>query len=69
MNHRIEQDHPSIKRIVKAMVDFKTFNSARRTIRGIESLNVIRKGQVKGIERGEVRTQVEFVSQIFGLIA
>jgi hypothetical protein len=30
---------------------------------------MIRKGQVEGVERGDVRAQVEFVSQIFGVIA
>jgi hypothetical protein len=31
---------------------FKTFNSARRTLSGIEVMNMIWKGQMKGIERG-----------------
>jgi len=30
---------------------------------------MIRKGQVEGVERGDVRAQVEFVSQIFGVFA
>ena len=30
---------------------------------------MIRKGQVEGVERGDVRAQVEFVAQIFGVIA
>lgn len=55
--------------MVKPMLGFKSFNSARQSLRGIEAMNMIRKGQVKGIEKGEVRTQVEFVSQIFGLVA
>jgi hypothetical protein len=35
----------------------------------IEATNMMRKGQVEGIEKGNVRAQVEFVSQIFGLVA
>lgn len=69
LNNLIEQDHRNIKRIVKPMLGFKTFNSARRTLRGIEVMNMIRKGQAQGVERGNVRSQVEFVSQIFGLVA
>lgn len=69
LNNVIEQDHRNIKRMVKPMLGFKSFNSARQSLRGIEAMNMIRKGQVKGIEKGEVRTQVEFVSQIFGLVA
>jgi IS6 family transposase len=69
LNNLIEQDHRHIKRIVKPMLGFKSFNSARQTLRGIEAMNMIRKGQVQGVEKGDMRSQVEFVSQIFGLIA
>jgi transposase-like protein len=46
LNNVIEQDHRHIKRIVKPMMGLKTFNSARRTLSGIEAMNMIRKGQV-----------------------
>ena len=69
LNNQIEQDHRNIKRIVKPMLGFKTFHSARRTLRGIEAMNMMRKGQVQGVEKGDVGAQVEFVSQIFGLVA
>lgn len=69
LNNLIEQDHPNIKRIVKPMLGLKSFNSARRTLSGIEAINMIRKGQVQGVERDDGRSQVEFVSQIFGLVA
>ncbi|MBE9178149.1 DDE-type integrase/transposase/recombinase [Oculatella sp. LEGE 06141] len=39
LNNVIEQDHRNIKRIVKPMMGFKTFNSARRTLSGIEAMN------------------------------
>jgi hypothetical protein len=35
----------------------------------MEAMNMIRKGQVQGVEKGDVRAQIEFVSQIFGLAA
>ncbi|WP_242043473.1 IS6 family transposase [Leptolyngbya sp. FACHB-671] len=69
LNNLIEQDHRNIKRIVKPMLGFKSFNSARQTLRGIEAMNMIRKGQIQGVERSDVRSQVEFVSRIFGLVA
>jgi len=69
LNNMIEQDHRNTKRITKLTKGFKSFNSARQTLRGIEAMNMIRKGQVQGVESGNVRAQVEFVSQIFGLIA
>jgi IS6 family transposase len=50
LNDVIEQDHRNIKRIVKPMMGFKSFNSARKTLSGIEAMNMMRKGQVNGIE-------------------
>ncbi len=52
LNSRVEQDHRAIKRIVKPMMGFKSFNSARRTLSGIEAMSIVRKGQVKAVERG-----------------
>jgi hypothetical protein len=46
LNNVIEQDHRNIKRIVKPMMGFKSFNTARKTLRGIEAMNRVRKGQV-----------------------
>jgi transposase, IS6 family len=53
LNDIIEQDHRNIKRIVKPMIGLKSFNSARRTLSGIEAMNMIRKGQVKRIGKGD----------------
>ncbi len=46
LNNLVEQDHRSIKRIVKPMLGFKSFNSARNTLRGIELMHMIKKGQM-----------------------
>jgi len=69
LNNLVEQDHRFIKRLTTAGMGFGSFNSARRTLRGMEAMNMIRKGQVQGVEKGDVRAQVELVSQIFGVIA
>jgi transposase, IS6 family len=69
LNNVIEQDHRNIKRIVKPMMGFKTFNTARRTLSGIEAMNVIRKGQVKGIVQGDIVSQVRFIKAVFGITA
>ena len=45
LNHLVEPDHRSIKRIVRPMLGFKTFDSARCTLRGIELMHMIKKGQ------------------------
>jgi transposase-like protein len=50
LNNVIEQNHRNIKRILKPMMGFESFHSPRRTLSGIEAMNMTRKEQVKGIE-------------------
>ncbi len=69
LNNRVEQDHRTIKRITRPMMGLKTFNSARRTLRGIEAMNMIRKGQVKGIEQRDSVSQVRFIQAIFEIVS
>jgi hypothetical protein len=38
-------------------------------LRGYEAMNIVRKGQVERIEKGDIQAQAEFVSQIFGVTA
>jgi len=69
LNNLIEQDHRLIKRRVNPCLGFFRFNTAWRTIRGYESMNMIRKWQIAGISRGEIQRQVKFVSNLFGIAA
>ena len=46
LNNIVEQDHRAIKRRVRPMMGFKTFNTARRLIAGIETMHMIHKGQL-----------------------
>ncbi len=41
LNNVIEQDHRNIQPITKLMMGFKSFNTARRTLSGIEAMNMI----------------------------
>ena len=45
LNNRVEQDHRFIKRLTLPGMGFGSFNTARRTLRGFEAMNMIRKGQ------------------------
>jgi putative transposase len=47
LNNRIEQDHRAIKRRIRPMLGFKSFNSARVTLDGIEMVHMMRKQQAK----------------------
>jgi len=69
LNNVIEQDHRSVKRITRAMMGFKSFSSARKTLSGIEAMNMIRRGQVKGVEQGNSVSQMKFIESIFGIAA
>ena len=48
LNNIIEQDHRFIKKRTKPMLGFKSFNSAKITITGIENIRIIQKGQIIG---------------------
>ena len=65
LNNQVEQDHRFIKRLTLPGMGFGSFNTARRTIRGMEAMNMIRKGQVQGVRKGDVRPSIELVSQLF----
>ncbi len=83
LNNIVEQDHRGIKRealrdesfvrktsrLVKPGMGFGSFNTARRTIRGYEIINMMRKGQVLGVPKGAVKERVLFLNQIFGVVA
>ena len=43
LNNIVEQDHRFIKKRTKPMLGFKSFNSAKITIAGIENIRMIQK--------------------------
>lgn len=69
LNNIVEPDHRFIKRRIKPGLGFGSFNTARRTLKGYEVMNMIRKGQISGIEKGDVLGQICFINEIFGVTA
>ncbi len=67
LNNIVEQDHRAIKRRVRACQGFRSFASAARTIQGIETVNMIRKGQVRWLAKDDIAGQVAFVAGLFEL--
>jgi len=61
LNNRVEQDHRFIKRLVKPGMGFGSFNTARRTIKGYEIMNMLRKGQVRKVEKGAKISWLNFL--------
>ena len=69
LNNMVEQDHRGFKHLINPGMSFGSFNSARRTIKGYEAMNMIRKGQIQDVEKGDVMGQICFINQIFGIAA
>ena len=69
LNKIIEQDHRLIKRLVKPGLGFFSFETAWNTLQGYESMNMIRKGQMHGVEKGNITGQISFIASLFGLVA
>jgi IS6 family transposase len=67
LNNMIEQDHRFIKRLTKPGMGFFSDLTAQRTFQGFEIMNMIRKGQVQGVDKGDVRGQAALVAKLFGV--
>ena len=63
LNNIVEQDHRAIKRIVRPMLGFKAFQSAKSIIAGIELMHMIRKGQMLA----NSSTSMSFAEQFYAL--
>jgi transposase-like protein len=69
LNNIVEQDHRFIKRLIKPGLGFFSFQSAWRTLQGYEVMNMMRKGQMQGIGKGDSIGQVVFIASLFGIVA
>ena len=69
LNKIAEQDHRTIKRLTRPMLGFQSFHTAHRSLRGIETLSMIRKGQIRGVAKGDLVAQNTFIDQLFGIAA
>jgi transposase, IS6 family len=69
LNNLVEQDHRGIKRLVKPGLGFFSFQTAWRILQGYETMNMIRKGQVRGVDQGDIASQVKFFASLFGVAA
>jgi len=67
LNNILEQDHRAIKRRLRACQGFRSFRAAWRTLQGIETMNMIRKAQVRYIGKSDIANQAMFVEDVFGL--
>ena len=65
LNNIVEQDHRAIKRVVRPMLGFKTFRCASIVIAGIETMHMIRKGQLEPLKEQDSSAANQFYSLAF----
>jgi len=56
LNNIVEQDHRNVKRRIVISTGFKEFESAQRTLAGIEIINIIRKNQIRDSKSTRFKT-------------
>ncbi|GHO99893.1 hypothetical protein KSF_099410 [Reticulibacter mediterranei] len=69
LHNLIEQDHRFIKRLTEPGMGFLSFETAWRTLQGFEMMNMLRKGQVGGVSKGDISKQITFIAHRFGVAA
>ena len=69
LNNVIEQDHRTVKKRVWLAKGYGSFQSAWRTIQGIETVHMIRKGRVRWLAKEDASGQALFIAGLFGLAA
>ena len=65
LNNLIEQDHRAVKRITDPMLGFKSFWSAQKLIAGIETMHMIKKGQLHCPSGQPMSAAAQFYSMAF----
>jgi len=67
LNNVIEQDHRTVKKRVWLAKGYGSFQSAWRTLQGIETVHMIRKGRVRWLAKGDTSGQTLFIGWLLGL--
>ena len=67
--HNVEQDHRNVKCRTWLAKGYGSVRTAWRTLRGIEAMDMIRKGRVRRAGKGDVVAQARFISALFGIAA
>ncbi len=49
------------------MLGFQSFRSANKTLKGIEAMNMIKKGQVKNLNYSGFN-EAKYINQLFGIV-
>ena len=69
LNNIVEQDHRNVKRRTWLAKGYGSVKTAWRSLRGIEAMEMIRKGRARRVAKGDTVAQVKFVEKLFGIAA
>lgn len=69
LNNMVEQDHRTVKKRLRLAKGYHSFQSAWRTLQGIETMHMINKGRVRWLAKGDALGQAYFVASLFGITA
>jgi IS6 family transposase len=67
LNNIVEQDHRNVKRRTWLAKGYGSLQTAWRTLRGIEAMEMVRKGRARWVAKDDVVGQANFVSKLFGV--
>jgi transposase, IS6 family len=67
LNNVLEQDRRFIKKRIAASLWFRSAGGALNTIAGLQSMNMIRKGQIRWLAKGDVVGQIRLIHQVYGI--
>ena len=69
LNNIVEQDHRTVKQRMRLAKGYGSFRTAWRTLQGIEAVNMIRKGRVRWVPKGDAVSAAMFIAELFGIAA
>jgi transposase-like protein len=65
----VEQGHRTVEKRTWLAKGYGSFNTAWRTLQGIEAVAMIRKGRVRWIAKEDSIAQASFIAELFGIAA
>ena len=65
LNNIVEQSHREVKKRTWLAKGYKRFHTAWRTLEGIDTLSMIRKGRVRRIAKKDVVAEMKFIAKLF----
>ncbi len=66
LNNIVEQDHRFIKKRVRSMLGFKSYETATSILSGVEAMHMMKKGQLH-LQVKSAQNEVRFIHKLFGI--